>query len=241
MSEGVARGQAFPEEWFIDFCHHDEGKRVMMNLDEDPKYREWLVTTVPSRVGRNTNDIGINFVPVWQLSGSRAAAAGWRAVLQKDLEDKVRMRSVSGEWSNATEDRLVLFLPGQIGAKGELHFYLTGHHRGCALHAMLAFYFYCGSERGIDVPDWLCEVAMAIPADIRNDVTTRLEVATQGIGRTLKMQYGTSKVYWIDIIVSLRQLEENAGASSPGQIASSPGETAEKFEEALKKQVPSLL
>ena len=106
---------------------------------------------------------------------------------------------------------------------------------------MLAFYFYCGFERGIEVPRWLCEMAMAIPADIRNDVTTRLEVATQGLGRTLKMQHGTTKAFWIDIIVSLRQLEENAGASSPGEIASSPGDTAEKFEEALKKTGASLL
>ena len=73
---------------------------------------------------------------------------------------------------------------------------------------------------------------MAIPADIRNDVTTRLGVATQGIGRTLKMQHGTTKVFWIDIIVSLRQLEGSAGASSPS-------ETAETFEEALKKHVPA--
>ena len=238
MSEGDARGAAFPEDLFRHFCH-DEGKDVMMKLDEDPKYWEWLMSTVPSRIGRDANDTATDFVPVWQMSASRAAVAGWRAVLQKDLEDKVRMLSASRAWSDAKEDRLVLFLPRQIGAQGNLHFYLTGHHRGCALHAMLAFYFYCGNERGIEVPCWLCEMAMAIPADISNDVTTRMEVATQGLGRTLKMQHGTTKVFWIDIIVSLRQLEENAGASSPGEIASSPGNTAEKFEEALKKQVPA--
>ena len=226
MSEGDARGAAFPEDLFRHFCH-DEGKDVMMKLDEDPKYWEWLMSTVPSRIGRDANDTATDFVPVWQMSASRAAVAGWRAVLQKDLEDKVRMLSASRAWSDAKEDRLILFLPRQIGAQGNLHFYLTGHHRGCALHAMLAFYFYCGSERGIEVPDWLCEMAMAIPADIADNVTTRMEVVSMGMARTLKMQHGTTKVFWIDIIVSLRQLEGSAGASPPS-------ETAEKFGEALK-------
>ena len=232
MSEVLrGRGPDFPEYLFRHFCH-GTGCDVMMNLDGDPKYRQWLATTIPSKVGLHADATGTGCVQVWQLSASRAAAAGWRAVLQKDLEDNVRMLPASGEWSNATEDRLVLFLPGQIGAKGDLHFYVTGHHRGCALHAMLAFYFYCGNERGIEVPCWLCEMAMAIPADISNGVTTRLEVATQGLGRTLKMQHGTTKVFWIDIIVSLRQLEESAGASPPS-------ETAEKCEGALKKHVPA--
>ena len=142
MSEVLrGRGAEFPEDVFRHFCH-DKGCDVMMNLDQDTKYRQWLATTIPSKVGLHADAAGIGCVQVWQLSASRAVAAGWRAVLQKDLEDKVGMLSASGKWSNATEDRLVLFLPGQIGAKGDLQFYVTGLHRGSALHAMLAVYFY---------------------------------------------------------------------------------------------------
>ena len=42
-------------------------------------------------------------------------------------------------------------------------------------------------------------------ADTADGFATRLDVASRGMAKTLKMQYGTTKVSWVDIIVALRQ------------------------------------
>ena len=74
-----------------------------------------------------------------------------------------------------------------------LHFYKSGHHRGCALHAMLALYFYCGHERGIEVPRWLSEMAMAIPADIfASPVVHTLQVPRHPVSCPAAIRAGTT-------------------------------------------------
>ena len=55
----------------------------------------------------------------------------------------------------------------------------------------------------------------------------------RGMARTLKMQHGTTKVSWVDIIVALRQLCSGAGAST----LSNP--QPDKLQEALKERAPA--
>ena len=100
------------------------------------------------------------------------------------MEEKARMLGLARAWTSAPEDRFLLFLPGQTGSEGELHFYVHGHQRGCALHAMLAFYYHSMFDV---LPHWLAIMAIAIPADIDDSITTRFEVASKGMARTLKM------------------------------------------------------
>ena len=203
-----------------------------MELDTDTEYRDWLAS-IPSKIGYepDASTLGNGLVPVWQLSASCGAAVGWRGVLQADLEEKARVLGLTRAWLNAPEDKFLLFSPSQIDCTGELYGYVHGHHRGCALHAMLAFYFRSGS--GLELPRWLAEMAMGIPADIAHGFTTRLEVVSRGMARTLKMQHGTTKVSWVDIIVALRQLCGGAGASTPCEAQ------PDKLQEALREHVPA--
>ena len=203
-----------------------------MDFDHNTAYQDWLAS-IPSKFGcePGASTLGNALVPVWQLSASCDAAVGWRGVLQADLEEKARVLGLTRAWLNAPEDKFLLFSPSQIECTGHLYWYVHGHHRGCALHAMLAFYFANGS--GLELPRWLAKMAVGIPADIAENFTTRLEVVSRGMARTLKMQHGTTKVSWVDIIVALRQLCSGAGALMPSETQQN------KFQEALKERVPA--
>ena len=48
-------------------------------------------------------------------------------------------------------------------------------------------------------------MAVGVPADVADGFATRLAVTSKGMARTLKLQHGTNKVSWVDIIVALRQ------------------------------------
>ena len=137
-------------------------------------------------------------------------------------------------WLNAPEDKFLWFLPSQIECTaGQLYWYVHGHHRGCALHAMLAFYFSYGCHRGLELPCCLVSMAVGIPTDIADGSATRLEVVSRGMARTLKMPHGTTKVAWVDIIVALRQLCSGAGASTLSNTQ------PDKLQEALKERAPA--
>ncbi len=59
------------------------------------------------------------------------------------------------------------------------YWYIHGHHRGCALHAMLVWYNYGGAAvKGRKRPSWLAEMALRVPADIDENVTSRLDVVS---------------------------------------------------------------
>ena len=233
MADALPLDDAFPLEVFTKFWR-EAGHA--MKLDEHTDYQQWL-TSIPSKIGCEPDapTLGKGLIPVWQLSASCDAAAGWRGVFQADLVEKARVLGSTRAWTTAPEDRFQIFPPSQIGCEGQPYWYVHGHQRGCALHAMLAFYFAYGQDRGLELPCWLANMAVGIPADIADGFTTRLEVATRGMARTLKMQYGTTKVSWVDVIITLRQLCSGAGALTP--CNGTP--PADQLREALKERVPA--
>ena len=175
---------AFPLEMFRNILQEE---RCRMQLDEDQEYRDWLIS-IPSNIGRDFDalTLGNGFIPVWQVSASCDASVGWCGVCQADLEETARMLGLARAGTNAPEDRFLLFLPGEIWGMGELHCYVHRHQRGCAVHV----------------------------SQHHSSFITRLEVASKRMERTLKMQYGTTKLSWLDVIVTLRLLCDGVGASS---------------------------
>ena len=109
-----------------------------MDLDNHKEYQAWLASIVSES---DALTLGNGRKTVSQMSASCDAAAGWRGVLRADLLEQVRVLSLAEAWQDAPEDKFLLFLPSQIDRTGQRYWYVHGHHRGCALHAMLAFYF----------------------------------------------------------------------------------------------------
>ena len=195
---------AFPLETFRNILQEE---RCRMQLDEDQEYRDWLIS-IPSNIGRDFDalTLGNGFIPVWQVSASCDASVGWCGVCQADLEETARMLGLARAGTNAPEDRILLFLPGEIWGMGELHCYVHRHQRGCAVHV----------------------------SQHHSSFITRLEVASNRMERTLKLQYGTTNFSWLDVIVTLRQLCDSAGALT---IFDSQ---ADKCQEALEERVPAV-
>ena len=143
---------AFSLNRFATFWQ-DDGRT--MDLDNHKEYQDWLASIVSEP---DASTIGNGRIPVSQMSASCDAAAGWRGVLRADLLEKVRVQSLAKAWQDAAEDKFLLFLPSQKDHTGQRYWHVHGHHRGCDLHAMLAFYF-CMADKGFELPCWLAKMA----------------------------------------------------------------------------------
>ena len=79
---------ALPLDKFATFWQ-EHGRT--MELDNHKEYQDWLAS-IPSIIVSepDASTLGNGFIPVWQLSAPRDAAAGWRGVLQADLVEKLR-------------------------------------------------------------------------------------------------------------------------------------------------------
>ena len=81
-------------------------------------------------------------------------------------------------------------------------------------------------DKGVELPCWLAKMAVGVPADVADGFATRLAVTSKGMARTLKLQHGTNKVSWVDIIVALQHCHNE-------------GLEPDKPQEALKERVPA--
>ena len=170
----------FPLNRFATFWQ-DNGRT--MDLDDHKEYQDWLASIVSES---DASTLGNGIIPVSEMS---ACAAGWRGVLRADVLDKVRVLSLAEAWLDAPEDKFPLFLPSQIVRTGQRYWYVHGHHRGGALHAMLAFHL-CMLDNGFELPCWLAKMVVGVPADmadVAGNFATRLDFTSRGMARTLKM------------------------------------------------------
>ena len=110
------------------------------------------------------------------------------------------------------------------------HRRLTAHVKGSVTSwfcsACQACIIFCMLAKGFELPCWMATMAVGIPANVADGFRTRLEVASRGMVRILKMQHGTTKVSWGDIIVALHQCH-NDGLEPDG------------LQEALNERAPA--
>lgn len=192
-----------------DFQHWWMGEAGEMRYDNHPDYRDWLQRTCENALDVVETQAANNSVPLWQMSASTDATSGWRDVLPAALPEKVRQLSFEHAWNKAPEDILLLFKFSSLGGDGakESEFaaygYIHGHHRACASHAMMAFYY--ASPDSLDVPFWLAKMASNAPATVDSNVKSHLEIVSRGMARTLKHQHGTTTISWCDVVVVIRK------------------------------------
>ena len=84
----------------IEFPYQDFTNWLQSNrhpdLDHDPGYQAWLRKDVVAVCG--AAEAAEGFMPIWKMSASTDATAGWRVVLQSALKDKVWALSLAKAW-----------------------------------------------------------------------------------------------------------------------------------------------
>ena len=76
---------------------------------------------------------------------------------------------------------------------------MTGHHRGCAAHAV-AYYVY---NTGLDLPDGWRRMVKNVPvkATVEN-FSSPNDMFTNAVAAKMKVQYGITKLTWLDTVFS---------------------------------------
>ncbi len=138
------------------------------NWDEDADYKNWLSgegLTLP-------------------FSSNPSTAVGYRHVATCPLLEKVRQFVLGKAWPHPDQARIVLC---PVSDESEQRRYVSGHHRGCAVHAMLRFHW----ETGSPVPAWLQELAASTPITTSEPMSVE-DACLRGLTMTLHAQYGAS-------------------------------------------------
>ena len=102
--------------------------------------------------------------------------------------------------------------------------YVSGHHRGCALHALFFFHRCTGQA----LPEWLVRMGQHVPAQVESGMNAEA-AAIQGIAATAKAQHGTTGMTYLDIVRVL-------GASGACR-----GLTAEQIRNKLGQMIPAFV
>ena len=76
---------------------------------------------------------------------------------------------------------------------------MTGHHRGCAAHTV-AYYFF---DTDLALPDGWRRMVKNAPAKLTaKNPTAPNDMFTVAVAAKLKMQYGITKITWLDTVFS---------------------------------------
>ena len=102
--------------------------------------------------------------------------------------------------------------------------YVSGHHRGCALHALFLFHHCAGRAP----PEWLVRMGQHVPARVESGMTAEA-AAIQGMAATAQAQHGTTGMTYLDIVRVL-------GASGACR-----GLSAEQVRNKLKQEIPAFV
>ena len=102
--------------------------------------------------------------------------------------------------------------------------YVSGHHRGCALHALFFFHRCTGQAP----PEWLVRMGQHVPAQVESGMNAEA-AAIQGIAATAKAQHGTTGMTYLDIVRVL-------GASGACR-----GLSAEQMRNKLTQEIPAFV
>ena len=172
-----------------------------------------------------------------QLSADTGLSAGYRVVSSFALEEKARQLSETKVWPTGKSLRVwtqqTSKASGAVGQRGaadakpgaaEAKFaYVSGHHRGCALHALFLFHHCAGQAPR----EWLVRMGQQVPAHVESGVTAEA-AAIQGMAATAQAQHGTSMTY-LDLVRVV-----GAGGACRGL-------SAEQVRNKLKQEIPAFV
>ncbi len=104
-----------------------------------------------------------------ESSTDTSCSVGYRTMSKCALVEKVRQFAATRAWPQPGQAQAQITL-WQSDAEAESDgdqqqrrtLYLSGHHRGCALHALLRFHYSAGR----DLPTWLAKLAAEVPASM---------------------------------------------------------------------------
>ena len=212
-------------EWFSKYG----GAAAMRLLDIDAKYQLWLVGACPLVAGRGN---------VAQLSADTGLSAGYRMVSSFALVEKARQLCETKRWPTGKSLRVwtqqTSKASGAVGQRGaadakpgaaEAKFaYVSGHHRGCALHALFLFHHCAGQAP----PEWLVRMGQQVPAHVESGMTAEA-AAIQGMAATAQAQHGTTPTTYLDLVRVV-----GAGGACRGL-------SAEQVRNKLKQEIPAFV
>ena len=102
--------------------------------------------------------------------------------------------------------------------------YVSGHHRGCALHALFLFHHCTGRAP----PEWLVRMGQHVPAHVESGMTAEA-AAIKGMAATAQAQHGTTPTTYLDIV-------RVVGAGGACRSLS-----AEQVQAKLREEVPAFV
>ena len=102
--------------------------------------------------------------------------------------------------------------------------YVSGHHRGCALHALFLFHHCTGRAP----PEWLVRMGQHVPAHVESGMTAEA-AAIKGLAATAQAQHGTTPTTYLDIV-------RVVGAGGACRSLS-----AEQVQAKLREEVPAFV
>ena len=102
--------------------------------------------------------------------------------------------------------------------------YVSGHHRGCALHALFLFHYYAGQAP----PEWLVRMGQRVPAHVESGMTAEA-AAIQGLAATAQAQHGTTPQTYLDLV-------RVVGAEGACRSLS-----AERLRDKLRQEIPAFV
>ena len=102
--------------------------------------------------------------------------------------------------------------------------YVSGHHRGCALHALFLFHHCAGQAP----PEWLVRMGQHVPVHVESGMTAEA-AAIQGMAATAQEQHGTTPATYLDLVRVV-----SAGGACRGL-------SAEQVRNKLTQEIPAFV